>query len=86
MKKPLGTHDVRQSAYRDKGPQSEDTGIPDGKERADASAADLPPPDHRTDSEGNEHTSRNQPNQGQAGTYGAEGQETSVTAENHNKK
>lgn len=79
MNKPLETRDVRQAAYRGDDHQSEQTGIPDGKDRRDPSLENASTDRVRTDKPGGGVA---QPNLGQAGTYGAEDEETEVTSKN----
>jgi len=86
MTKPLDSHDVRQSAYRGNGPQSDETGVPDGKERRDPSLQDAPASDESLDDAGDDRSGRTQPNMGQAGTYGSGNEETDVTSKNHKGK
>lgn len=80
MKKPLDTHDVRQAAYRGAGHQSGQTGIPDGQERHDPSR--LGGSHRQPVQDGEDRSGRTQPGMGQAGSYGAEAQQTDVTAKN----
>lgn len=80
MSKPLDTHDVRQGAYRGTGDKTEQSGIPDGKDRDDPSAEDAVP--SRDTADGDDRSGRTQPNMGQAGTYGADIEETDVTSRN----
>lgn len=74
-KKPLNHHDVRQSAYRGNDAPAESSGIPDGRDRKDPSAAPGDAEGNRQDTAADtDRSGRTQPNLGQAGTYGAHGE------------